>query len=275
MKRQSFDYDVTQATRQFAQIADRFPANALRTPLPGANASDVPIFIVGMPRSGTSLVEQILASHPAVAGIGEQQLIHRALGGIDLLDTPSLDAGWRAPFAQTYLTFLHYAAGDRGSLRRIVDKDLDTIAHVGLIHQTFPNARFIHCRRSPLDTCLSCFSRYFDHIPYSYDLRELGQYYRAYHSLMEHWENVLPPGLMIEVRYEDLIGDQARHTQRMLDHCGLAWDTACLAFHQTERIVRTESAVQVRQPIYQSTTPRWRMNAESLAPLLAEIGDLD
>ena len=275
LKRQTFDYDAIRTTRHFAKIADRFTANALRTPPTGANPSDVPIFVVGMPRSGTSLVEQILASHPAVAGIGEQQLILRAVGGIDMLDTASLGADGRARFAETYLALLHYAAGDRRAVKRIVDKDLDTVAHVGLIHQTFPNARFIHCRRSPLDTCLSCFSRYFDHIPYSYDLGELGQHYRAYHALMTHWANVLPPGVMIEVRYEDLVGDPARQTRRMLAHCGLEWAPACLAFHQTERIVRTESAVQVRQPIYRSTTPRWRLNADRLAPLLAEIGDLE
>ncbi len=275
LKRQTFDYDVTQSTRHFARIAEAFPAETLHTPFPGASPSDVPIFIVGMPRSGTSLVEQILASHPAVAGIGEQQLIHRALGGVNLLGTASMDGGWRAEFAETYLTLLHYACGDRGPVRHIVDKDLDTVAHVGLIHQTFPKARFIHCRRSPIDTCLSCFSRYFEHIPYSYDLGELGQYYRAYHGLMTHWAEVLPPGVMIEVRYEDLIADQAGETRRMLDHCGLDWDPACLDFHRTERIVRTESAVQVRQPLYQSVTPRWRQNTDSLAPLLAEIGDLD
>jgi hypothetical protein len=144
----------------------------------------------------------------------------------------------------------------------------------GLIQLTLPNARIIHSRRDPVDTCLSCFSILFDGASnaYTYDLGELGRFYRSYESLMTHWRAVLPPGTMIEVQYEEVVADLENEARRIIAHCGLAWDDACLAFHKTRRPVRTASIAQVRQPIYKSSVGRWRPYREHLRPLLKELG---
>ncbi len=153
--------------------------------------------------------------------------------------------------------------------RRITDKMPANFRYAGLIHLALPNARIVHMRRDPVDTCLSCFSILFGgDQPFTYDLGELGRYYRAYQRLMEHWRAVLPPGVMIEVQYEALVGDFEPEARRILAHCGLEWNEACLDFHQTERPVHTASSVQVRQPIYRSSVGRWRPDAEELRPLL-------
>ena len=144
---------------------------------------------------------------------------------------------------------------------------------VGLIYLTLPNARIIHMRRDPIDTCLSCYSKLFtDRHQYSYDLGELGRYYRAYETLMEHWRRILPPSFMLEVQYEDLIGDLESESRRIVDHCGLEWDASCLSFYVAERPVRTASAVQVRQPIYRSSIGHWRAYAHQLGPLIEALG---
>jgi hypothetical protein len=136
-----------------------------------------------------------------------------------------------------------------------------------------PQSRIIHVRRDPLDTCLSCFSKLFaGEQPYAYDLAELGRYYRAYEALMEHWRRVLPEGVMLEVQYEELVADFEPQARRLLAYCGLEWDDRCLAFHETQRSVRTASATQVRQPIYGTSVGRWRPYREMLQPLLQELG---
>ena len=156
---------------------------------------------------------------------------------------------------------------------RMVDKTLGNFLYAGLIHLALPNARLIHARRDPADTCVSCFSQLFaGEFRYSYDLGELGRYYRAYAALMEHWRRVLPPSLMLEVQYEDLIADFEPGARRIVAHCGLEWNEACLTFHESERPVRTFSAVQVRQPVYATSVGRWRNYESHLGPLLRELG---
>src|SRR5262249_41022057 len=142
----------------------------------------------------------------------------------------------------------------------------------GLIHLALPNARIVHARRDSMDTCLSCFSQLFTgRHPYSYDLAELGRYYRAYEALMAHWRKVLPQDIMLEVRYEEVIADIDKQARRIVAHCGLEWDDACLGFHATERPVRTASAVQVRQPIYRTSVGRWRPYEHLLGPLIEAL----
>lgn len=156
---------------------------------------------------------------------------------------------------------------------RVTDKMPANFCLVGLIQLALPNARIIHTRRDPLDTCFSCFSTLFvGHHPYSYDLGELGRYYRAYETLMEHWRHVLPKGAMIEVQYEDVVGDLEGQARRLISHCGLEWDDACLDFYQTRRPVWTASSAQVRQPIYSSSVGRWRPYKSMLQPLIDELG---
>jgi hypothetical protein len=158
---------------------------------------------------------------------------------------------------------------------RITDKMPANYFCIGLIHLMLPNAKIVHVRRNPGDTCLSGFSRLFAKgQPHSYDLTELGRYYRAYASLMEHWREVLPAGAMLEVQYEELVTDNEAQARRLIDYCGLDWDDACLESHKTERAIRTASVTQVRQPIYDSSLERWRHYEEFLDPLFDALGDL-
>jgi hypothetical protein len=135
-----------------------------------------------------------------------------------------------------------------------------------------PNACIIHTRRDPIDTCLSCFSIQFAKVPYSFDLGEIGRYYKAYIGLMEHWRTVLPPGRILDVQYEDLVRDFEETARRILTHCGLGWDDACLRYYETQRPVRTSSVTQVREPIYQHAVGRWRPDADLLRPLVDGLG---
>jgi hypothetical protein len=141
----------------------------------------------------------------------------------------------------------------------------------GFIHLALPNATIIHAVRNPADTCVSCYSLLFVDQKYTYDLAELGRYHRHYQALMTHWHSVLPPGRIIDVHYEDLVGNLDSVAQRIVAHCGLPWDPRCLDFHRTERPVRTASATQVRRPIYGSSVGRWRRYEPFLAPLLATL----
>jgi tetratricopeptide (TPR) repeat protein len=172
--------------------------------------------------------------------------------------------------AARYLDRIRSAAP---TVDRIVDKMPANFALLGLIHLALPNARIIHALRDPIDTCLSCCSILFvDEQPYAYDLGELGRYYRGYHALMDYWRTVLPPEILLEVRYEDLVHDLEGQARRILAHCDLPWDKTCLDFHQTRRSVRTASCVQVRQPIYHGSVGRWRPYANELKPLLQALG---
>jgi hypothetical protein len=157
----------------------------------------------------------------------------------------------------------------------ITDKMPSNFYYVGLIHLALPRARVIHVNRNPVDTCVSCFSKLFaGEQPQTYDLAELGRYYRAYHDLMAHWRSVLPAGAFLDVQYEEVVGDIEGQARRILDYCGLEWDARVLDFHRNERPVKTASASQVRRPIYGSSIARWRNYEKYLGPLLAELGPL-
>jgi hypothetical protein len=158
------------------------------------------------------------------------------------------------------------------TIARIVDKLPGNFGSVGLIHLALPNARIIHTTRNPLDTCLSCFSLLFaEGHAYSYDLAELGRYYRGYQTLMQHWRAVLPQGVVLEVRYEDVVSDLEGQARAMVTHCGLEWEESCLAFHQTRRPVRTASMSQVRRPIYRTSVGRWQRYKDLLQPLVQAL----
>jgi hypothetical protein len=157
---------------------------------------------------------------------------------------------------------------------RLTDKWLPNFERLGLIHLCLPNARIIHCRRDPRDVCLSCFSiRFSSGQEYAYDLAELGRYWRAYDRLMDHWRAVLPPGRMLEVPYEAVVGDMEAWARRLITHCGLPWDEVCLNFHESGRVVKTASAAQVRRPIYGDSVGRWRRFQSHLGPLLEALGE--
>lgn len=244
-----------------------------------ASTSQLPVFVVGMPRSGTTLVETIVACHPDAHGAGE--LVHVGDMARALLTSRSPD-GWRehlealpsrslAELAGSYLAHLQAMAPEA---LRIVDKMPHNFQHLWLVALLFPGARVVHCRRDPRDVCLSCYFADFELTHgYRHDLRTLGRYYRQYVRLMEHWREVLPLSIL-DVWYEDLVTDQEAESRRLLAHVGLDWNAACLDFHRSRRSVRTASNVQVGQRMYTSSIGRWRNYEPWLEPLLAELGEL-
>jgi tetratricopeptide (TPR) repeat protein len=278
LKRREVPYDEAGTHEGLRRIEAAFTAELLRQKQGMGEPSAAPIFIIGMPRSGTTLVEQIIASHPSAFGADERMDLSRVVGRLVGADgTPifpsmihSITAPQLGALGSAYLAAIRDAAP---AAERIVDKLPANFAFAGLIHLALPNAKLIHVQRDPLDTCLSCFARLFagPHLSYTYDLGELGRYYRGYDRLMAHWRRVLPHGVMLEVKYEELIADFAAQARRIIAHCGLAWDERCLAFHATQRTVRSASAAQVRQPLYRSAVGRARPYMPMLGPLLQAL----
>ena len=278
LKRQQITYNEAATLGGLDRVRSVFTSELIRKWQDVGDPSPVPVFIVGMARSGTTLIEQILASHPQVFGGGELtsftqagQGIRTTLGGSatfpelmsDMTSTDYRNLGAR------YLAEIQRLAPDS---IRITDKAPGNFTFAGLIHLALPNAQIIHTVRDPLDTCLSCFSKLFNEGQHhTYDLAELGRYYRHYQALMAHWHRVLPPGRILDVHYEDAVADLEGQARRIIAHCGLNWDPRCLAFHQTKRPVLTASAAQVRQPIYNSAVGRSRVHEEALGPLLEQL----
>lgn len=237
----------------------------------------VPVFVVGMPRSGSTLIEQILASHPRVHGAGEitdlADLIAARTGAGDAW--PDAVAALPPPalreLGEAYVERVWRSAPQAS---HVVNKLPLNYRHVGAIRMLLPQARVIHSMRDPLDTCLSCYARLFegDNLAYTYDLGSLGRYYQRYAAMMRHWRSVLPYGAMLEVRYEDVVGDTEAQVRRMLDYLGLGWDPACLAFHRNTRVVATASRVQVREPIHRGSVGRWKRFEAQLHPLRDQLG---
>jgi tetratricopeptide (TPR) repeat protein len=234
----------------------------------GVSASAKPVFVVGMMRSGTSLAEQIVGSHPSVHGAGELGFWGEAARRLEpALRQGPLDAATRRELAEAYLRHLQNVAPDAA---HVIDKMPTNSDHLGLIHSVFPKARFIYMQRDPIDTCLSCYCQQFSPaLNFTLDMSDLADYYREHRRLFEHWREVLPPGLILEVPYAELVSDQEGWTRRMLAFLGLEWDEACLEFHRTPRAVATASFWQVRQKIYRDSVQRWRNYAKFIDPLLA------
>lgn len=273
-KRGLVRYDEDKEIGVLRDVAALFTAEFMAARKANGTSSAVPVFVVGMPRSGTSLVEQILASHPDVFGAGEQRLlpdlVNRAWPSFPSEATNVGGEEWRS-LGERYAEALSSLAPQAN---RIVDKLPGNFVYCGLIHLALPNARIVHVRRDPLDTCLSCYSKSFGGaVNYAYDLGELGRYYRAYDRLMAHWRHVLPAEAMLDVQYEQLVGDLKTEVRRLVTWCDLEWDDRCLNFYETKRVVRTASAFQVRQPLYRSAIGRAAHYAHWLTPLLAALED--
>jgi len=281
LKRRQIAYDEAATLGGLDRVRDVFTADLVRTQQSVGHLSSVPVFIIGMPRSGSTLVEQILASHPQMFGSGELKHLPSAVEGIRSVSGaaaiyPELVSGMIAEdFRDLGARYLAEIQRLASAAKYITDKMPGNFIYAGLIHMALPNAIVIHTIRDPVDTCLSCFSKLFnDEQNHTYDLAELGRYYRHYRAVMAHWHRVLPTGRILDVCYEDVVADLEGQARRLIAHCGLDWDPRCLAFHKTERPIRTASAVQVRQPIYDSAIGRWRAYEPFLAPLLAELGPL-
>jgi tetratricopeptide (TPR) repeat protein len=281
-KRALIHYDEAAVMRLFDRIEATFTRDLVAAKAGAGDPSPVPIFIIGMPRSGTSLIEQILASHHRVHGAGELSTLSDLAGSVYGPDgqlvrypdfVPEVDGEVFRPIGSYYVGAVRKLAPDAGY---IVDKMPSNFFFAGMIHLALPNARIIHVVRDPVDTCVSCFFQMFTgELNHTYDLAELGRYYRRYQRLMAHWHKVLPPGRILEVRYEDVVADLETESRRILTHCGLDWDPRCLRFHHTDRRVRTASATQVRQPIYTSALGRGKIYQPYLGALFGELFPAD
>jgi tetratricopeptide (TPR) repeat protein len=280
LKRSTIHYDADAVDRLIDRVIEFFDVDTLRRLGTDGDPSDVPVFVLGMARSGTTLTEQIIASHPRVHGAGELPDL------LDLANRPNdVDDGRGFPddmiglsaadfgrLGRRYVDGLRQRSPDAA---RITDKMPANFLCIGLIRLMLPNAKIVHVKRNPVDTCLSGYSRLFNRGQLqSYDLTELGRYYRAYARLMDHWYSVLPSGAMLNVQYEDLVADNEAQARRLIAYCGLEWDDACLEFFANERSIRTASVVQVRQPIYKTSLDRWKRYERHLAPLLEVLGEL-
>ncbi len=276
MKRSEIKFDLGQTIAWMTAIEAAFPANRIAEFAGVGAADDDAVFVIGMPRSGTSLIEQVLASHPDVFGAGElslvQSLVTQVAGQrqkpfpdfISGLD----DASWRQ-IGQAYGKQLR----GRATSRRIIDKMPSNFFHAGMIHLMLPKARIIHVRRDAADTCLSCYTKIFSAPQqFTYDLGELGSFHIAYQKLMAHWRAILPAPQFIEVQYEDFVADLENQSRRLIEFCGLEWDAACLRYAETKRVIRTASAAQVRKPIYHSSIGRAQRYRQYLEPLFDALG---
>ncbi|GGA02287.1 tetratricopeptide repeat-containing sulfotransferase family protein [Dyella caseinilytica] len=246
--------------------------------LPGKS----PIFIVGMPRSGTSLIEQILSTHPDIHGAGELSDLENLIFAIATkagLPTERYPEVAAAMSEDAFLRLGHVYTEQVWKLApgatRISDKMMSNFMHIGMIRQMFPDAKIIHAMRDPMDSCFSCYATLFakNNLDFAYELGSLGRYYVRYIQLMQHWQQVLPPGSILELRYENMVADTEGQARRLLDYLELPWDPRCLNFHENKRIVRTASAAQVRRPVYKSSVARWKHFETHLEPLLDIVKD--
>jgi tetratricopeptide (TPR) repeat protein len=261
-------YDRKARTRLAQDLMSAYSRDALAQPQPGGAPTATPVFIVGMPRSGTSLADQIVCSHPAVRGAGESEFWYNAVHDKEgHVRHGRLDEQRRKTLADAYLRTLEERAGKEPS--RIVDKAPANADFLGVIRSVLPNARFIYMRRNPIDSCLSS---YFQAFPltanFTFDLSDLAHYYKEHQRLIAHWRAALAPGSLLEVPYAELVADQEGWTRRMLEFIGVDWEAVCLNFQDTQRVVPTASYWQVRQKMYTSSIDRWRNYEKFIGPLL-------
>jgi tetratricopeptide (TPR) repeat protein len=279
LRRLDAPFDIEHFERRTARIRAFFDRAFFAKRAGSGDPSAAPIFIVGLPRSGSTLLEQILASHSRVEGTMELPNIINITHQFDDMVTS------RDGYPETVGTapvglltalgsrYLEETAPLRTGCEHFTDKLPNNFSHVGLIHAILPHATVIDARRHPMDSCFSTFKQHFaEGQTFSYDLGYLGRYYRCYLSLMDHWDAVLP-GKVLHVQYEELVRDPESNIRRLLEHCRLPFEPACLSFHETQRPVRTASAEQVRQPLYTSGVGYWRHFEAELEPLRLALGD--
>lgn len=276
LKRNSIRYDVSHFDLFVNKSIETFDAAFFEQHRNQGSEDDTPIFIVGMPRSGTTLVEQILSRHPQVFAAGEledfKNVLFYSSAAVDLTRYPDvvreLDADRIHALADLYLEKLRW----RSDRPRVTDKMPGNFLYLGMIAVLFPRAKFIHCLRDPVATCLSCYQQPFSTGQFfSYDLVELGKYYLGYRKLMQHWHRVLP-GRIYDIEYERLVQDQQVESRKLVEACGLEWDERCLDFSRSERSVITASVQQVRKQIYNDSVKRWLPYRKHLQPLLDVLG---
>ena len=274
LKRAKLHYSAAEEGAYIDQIITTFTPEYFKAHQGGGSTSSLPIFVLGMPRSGTTLTEQILASHPEVFGAGELSDLIESVDDQDRSNPLNLypnslnDLGLEklTQWGKNYIARLNAYAPDA---LHITDKMPSNYMLLGLIPLILPNAKIIHVKRNPIDTCLSCFTRLFNrHQSATYDLSELAEHYKNYERLMNHWRSVLPKDSFLEVQYEDIVANIETEARRLIEYCELEWNDSCLEFYKNKRQVRTASVAQVRKPIYKQSVERWRNYEKHLSPLL-------
>jgi tetratricopeptide (TPR) repeat protein len=279
LKRATLTYNEAEVFAFFDEIKRVFTKEFINRHDIPANPTSIPIFIVGMPRSGSTLTEQIISAHPRIFGAGEIKNMSFAIAALrlkfpSLPKFPALAAVAKpSQIATIGKNYLSAIAKISNSAERVTDKLLTNFFFAGLIHMMFPNAKIVHTMRNPVDSCLSTWTKLFkDDMPHSYDLGELGRYHRKYQDLMEHWRQVLPATAFMDVQYEDVVADPETNARRIIDFLGLEWDPRCLKFHESDRPVKTASVSQVRKPIYKTSVERGRRYGDKLNPLIEALG---
>jgi tetratricopeptide (TPR) repeat protein len=280
LKREKIQYSVEEETSQIDAIIEIVNQDFIeKFSREEMNASTLPIFVLGMPRSGTTLTEQIIASHPKVFGAGELPYFMEAMqekateknGGYPYMLKDLTEKDMKA-MGNEYIRKLRLKDKDK---KFITDKMPANYLNLGLIHLILPHAKIIHVKRNPVDTCISCFTRlFYRHQDATYDLTEVGRHYANYARLMDHWRRVLPKESFFEVHYEAIVEDVEKEARKLIEYCGLPWDPSCLNFYALKRNVKTASVTQVRQPIYDSSVERWRHYEKNIGPLLKELDGL-
>lgn len=265
LARRTVPFDIARYVARVDREIELFSAERLAA-MPRGSDSEVPILIVGTPRSGTTLTESIISSHSQVAGAGEMTFWSAAMSHV----MPGFPASYTTEMAKRladeYLIFMRQHSA---TARRITDKMPGNFMHLGIIHAVFPNAKIVHTKRHPIDACLSIYFQNFpDAHEYKWDLENLAAWYEQYQRLMAHWRAVLPPGVLYEIQYEDLVEDQEGESRKLLEFLGLDWEDGVLEFHTQERAVYTASKWQVRQPVYKTSKARWRRYEKHLGPLM-------
>ena len=274
LKHKMDNFSIERTAESFEQTKKTFSKSLFSNFVDAGNSDPTPIFILGMPRSGTTLVEQIIATHPDVFGAGElpyvSQIFKSFLSNKRNVDPNIFIHQAKAEdFTQAGEDYVTHLRTHAPSVRFIVNKMPHNFFMIGFIKLMLPNAKIIHCCRAPEDTCLSIFKNYFKDTShnYAYDLKGLGQYYALYQDLMEHWKTVLPD-FIYDISYEDLVANQEEQSKALLAFLDLDWDPACLQFHKTARSVSTASFAQVRKPIYNDSVKLWKRYGKKIKPLL-------
>lgn len=277
-KRKLIDYDADNIRQYIDDVKAFFSKSVMNTFSRAGLRTKQPIFIVGMPRSGTTLVEQMIATSKEVYGAGELNHLQHVLGAKKTSNQYHNFSQWAGDispqkitaWAQDYMSLLQAEAGNK-NIRFITDKMPSNAMLMGFIRLMFPQAKIVHCVRNGMDTCVSCFQKNFTHGQgFSYALKELGAYYMMHEELMAYWHDVVDS--IHTCRYEDLIASPAEESQKLFGYIGLAWDEGVLNFHQSERSVHTASLTQVRQPIYTGSVGKWRRYGEGVRPLADALG---